>query len=76
MVVTGEAFGILVGKPHEKHSLGRRWEDNIKMNCSCEYGKLMELIEDCVQWHVFVLVVLNCQVLLREVVCLMLGKRS
>jgi hypothetical protein len=61
-------YRFLVGRPEEKRPLGRptrRWEDNIKMDLR-EIGiagaNWIQLVQDKVQWLVFVNTVMNLRV--------------
>jgi hypothetical protein len=61
-------YRILVGRPEGKRPLGRprhRWEDNIKMDLR-EIGiggaNWIRLVQDRVQWRVFVNTVMNLRV--------------
>jgi hypothetical protein len=62
------AYGILVGKPEEKRSLGRprrRWEDNIKMDVrKVGWGGMEwnDLAQDRDWWRVLVNTVMNLRV--------------
>jgi hypothetical protein len=67
----GEGRGIyrvLVGRPESKRSLERprrRWEDNIKMDLreiGIDGADWIQLIQDKVQWRVFVKTVMNLRV--------------
>jgi hypothetical protein len=61
-------YGVFVGRPERKRSLGRtrsRWEDNIKRNLK-EMGisraNGIQLARDRVRWWVFVSTVMSLQV--------------
>jgi len=61
-------YGILVGKPEGKRSLGRpglRWEVNIKMDLQevgCGCVDWSELAQDRDRWRKFVKAVMNLRV--------------
>jgi hypothetical protein len=62
------AYGVLVGKPEGRGSLGRperRWEDNVKMDIQeveCEGIDWIELAQDRDRWRALVNAVMNLRV--------------
>ena len=60
MVERGVVYGVLVGKPEGKRSLGRprrRWDDNIKMDLQavgCGDMDWIELAQDRDRWRALV----------------------
>jgi len=69
MVERGVVYGVLVGKPEGKRSLGRRrrrWDDNIKMDLQavgCGDMDWIELAQDRDRWRTLVNAVMNLRVL-------------
>ena len=59
------AYRVLVGKPERKRllgRLGRRWEDNIKIDFQdvrCEGMDWIELAQDRNRWQAFINAVMN-----------------
>ena len=62
------AYGVLVGKPEGKRSLGRprrRWVDNIRMDLQevgCGYVDWIGLVQDRDSWRTLVSAVMNLRV--------------
>jgi hypothetical protein len=72
---TGEGrgvYGVLVRGPEGKRPLGRprrRWEDNIKMELreiSIDGENWIRLVQDTVQWRVFMNAVMNLRIPYRK----------
>jgi hypothetical protein len=65
MAAKWNAHRLVEAKPLGKYPLGilrRRWKENIKLDLSksdCEEHRMLELIQDCVQWRTLLLMVSN-----------------